>query len=232
METKQKKFTGFGWFLLLIICLSALHAEKQSTVHIKIMQSVQETIKKSTLEERKILEGAIKVGDEFVTLYYTGQAGYDIEIDEEWNRTFSKLTTITAEKWGEITDNIDGKDIILGCDNLHLIHANIENNGSTILRYETIVLGGWDKFYIKTKKLYSGRKGDIFLLELTLNKESKVTNVNFTYKRDVLNYKLYVEQERRNLSNSITTQKSKENEISIKQKLDSILKASSICRDY
>lgn len=170
--------------------------------------------------------------------------GYDEEIEDEWNKRFNKLTTLSGEEWRKIWENARSDDNInngfteITCNKTYLKEI-IFDGTITKLTYESFVVG-------KTNYLHSSPNipdnqfiklsNEFLTFELTFNQSPKITNLKFLTKNSEANeYEglvLRINDDIRMVSRGIKLPNDKRLISEYKKLKSDIINASSICKNY
>ncbi len=228
----ERPKTVFAKVVLVFLLLMGVGVAKEPVVTIKTTPQVEVMLKNVSLGERKTLEKAISVGNRFVELYYTNQAGYDIEIEDEWSKMFKPLTTMSGEEWNGIQGGVSCSSQIfslLGCGKIYLSFIAIDND-MVKLSYHSKVIGGsfnnTSRFFVTNKQFFNEFKDSFFVIDLSINKTAKITKVSFPNKITAKHYQTeinFISNESRNAN--------VQDKPAYKNLTESIISASSICKE-
>jgi hypothetical protein len=218
----------FLFFLLLL----SIGFTKEPLVIIKTTSEAETIIKNTPLGERNLVEKAIKVGNKFVTLYYTGQAGYDIEIDDEWNKTFKPLTAMSGEEWNIVQGNVNCSSKIFslfGCDKVHLSFIAIDGDMVKLSYYSKVIGGSFNnasRFFVANKQFFNEFQDSFFVIDLLIDKTTKIIKVAFPNKITAKHYQTEINFIENKLKHANTQEK-----VAYKNLAESVINASSICKE-
>ncbi|MCX6061575.1 MAG: hypothetical protein NT103_04915 [Campylobacterales bacterium] len=236
------KKQGFLKFLLSVWIITAtLYAKVPDTVTVTAPE-VKEYVAKLPLNDQEFVNKAIDVGNKFAALHIDHKSFYDEETDNEWNKEFNPLTTLSGDEWRKIwfynlsNDSTQYHFDRMTCDKVYL--KSIAYRGDSVtLRYESLIFGmlNFSPCYenIKFKKL-----NDRLQFELTVSKALKITNVIFLTKNSdagSLSLRLLkvLHKQANDMKSKAPNNKTAKKDLELyKKEIKDIEEASAICKEY
>ncbi len=97
-----------GSILVILLLLQMglalpIHASP-NPVTFSLSPEVEKAIKTADPKTAARMKRAIKVGNRFIRLRFNNDDGYDLEIDDEWNKTVGPLLSMSGKQWFEWRD--------------------------------------------------------------------------------------------------------------------------------
>ena len=234
--------------LIFFSVTSAIAGALDDEPKVITMNDVNKTLEQTSSKEHEKLGEVIKRGNDFIIGYYV--RGVHEAAAQWWTNRYEgsvdgpPLGTVTDETpwWysddvaisgntiNKILDSVAKGNYPSGCPNIHLAGITQNKNGIA-LRYEFLVVG---VFSLNDQKFDGTHHSEIWTIELSFNHENKLDDIRFLTGNEIELYKNGLEdaQDILKWSTPKNSKWTKEGLDAIKQAIDKMQQASSICKNY